>query len=70
MRRGWIYTTLTYCRPSEFTMVQLEKYLAGGLQSGHTVNLCGMQYKLHTKHKKVWYDVFDRGFFYAKYLNC
>ena len=28
-----------------------------GLQSGYTVNLSGLRYKLHTKHKKVWYDL-------------
>ena len=35
-----------YCRPPEFTVTQPGKYLAGGLQSGHTVNLIGVQYKL------------------------
>ena len=45
------------CRPPGFTVVQLEKYLVGGLQSGYTVNLSGLRYKLHTKHKKVWYDL-------------
>jgi len=30
-----------YCRPPEFTVTQPEKCLAGGLQSGQTVNLTG-----------------------------
>ena len=35
-----------YCRPPEFTVTQPGKYLAGGLQSGHTVSLIGVQYIL------------------------
>ncbi len=34
-----------YCRPPEFTVVPPGKYLAGGLQSGCTANLTGVQYK-------------------------
>lgn len=35
---------IIYCRLPEFTVPQPERYLAGGLQSGHTVNLTGAQY--------------------------
>ena len=37
-----------YCRPPEFTVIQSGKLLAGGLQSGLTVNLIGVQYKYWT----------------------
>ena len=33
-----------YCRPPGFTLMLLGKYLAGGLQSGRTANLVGVQY--------------------------
>jgi hypothetical protein len=35
-----------YCRPPGFTVVSSGKHLAGGLQSGCTANLTGMQYNL------------------------
>ena len=35
-----------YYRPLEFTVMQSGKHLAGGLQSGHTVNLSGVQYEI------------------------
>ena len=34
-----------YCRPPGFTWMPQGKYLAGGLQSGRTANLVGVQYK-------------------------
>jgi len=36
-----------YCRPPEFTVIQPEKCLTGGLQSGHIVNLTSVQYKFN-----------------------
>ena len=33
------------CRPPGFIVMSLGKYLAGGLQSGYTVNLAGAQYE-------------------------
>ncbi len=36
-----------YCRPPEFTLMPQGKYLAGGQQSGCTVNSTGVQYKFH-----------------------
>ncbi len=38
-----------YCRPPEFTVVLLGKYLAGGLQSSCTANLTNTQYKISRK---------------------
>ena len=37
---------LLYYRPPGFTVVSPGKYLAGGLQSGCTANLTGVQYKI------------------------
>ena len=34
---------ISYCRPPEFTVMFLEKYSAGGSQSGCAVNLIGVQ---------------------------
>ncbi len=34
-----------YCRPPGFAVMLMEKYLAGGLQSGSDANLIGVQYK-------------------------
>ncbi len=36
-----------YGRPLGFTVIPPEMYTAGGLQSEHTINLIGVQYKLH-----------------------
>ena len=35
-----------YCRPPGFTVASPGKCLAGGLQSGCTANLTGLQYKM------------------------
>ncbi len=45
-----------YRRPPEFTVTQPERNLAGGLQSGHTVNLTGVRYIFRRRKyvKEAW----------------
>jgi len=45
-----------YCRPPGFTVMPPGKYSAGGLQSGCTVNLTGVQYKM-----PGWIFIISRG---------
>ena len=50
--RPKLSSTELYYRLPEFTVIQSGKYLAGGLQSGHTVNLISVQYKKLTYYIK------------------
>ena len=45
---------ILYCRPPGFIVMLLEKQLAGGLQSGCTANLTGVQYKAYKKARMRW----------------